>query len=132
MTIDLDQLEARAKAATPGPWRNAAGYKIKVAATGTHCASAWSRYTYETGKEITDEQAKANATYIAAANPAVVLELVAELRKARAERDWLAKRIALDGVSCPIEPNVCAGTCADHIQCWLEAAREAVATEEKQ
>lgn len=62
--------------------------------------------------------------------PDTVLELIAEVRKARAERDWLATRIALDGVSCPVEPNVCAGTCADHIQCWLEAAREAVAGKE--
>ena len=80
MSIDLDLLEALAKAATPGPWENAAGYKIEVAATGTHCASAWERYTYEPDKKITSEKAQANATYIAAANPAVLLELIAELR----------------------------------------------------
>ena len=90
--IDLEYLETLAKAATPGPWVNTAGYKIEVAATGTHCASAWERYTYEPEKEITSEKAQANAVFIAAANPTTMLELIAELRDARRERDWLASQ----------------------------------------
>lgn len=132
MTIDIDQIEYAAKAATPGPWQNAAGYKIEVAATGTHCASAWERYTYEPDKEITSEKAQANAAYIAAANPAVVLELIAELRKAQAERDWLAEMVIAvhETGYCPPEgecPVVNANP--DHgdcVKCWLNAAREAV------
>ena len=134
MTIDLDQLEAAAKAATPGPWVNTAGYKIEVAATGTHCASAWERYTYEPDKEITSEKALANAAYIAAANPAVVLELVAELRKAQDERDWLANDIATKDGNCPPILQDCTGiVCTTDVckKCWLKAAREAVEKEEQ-
>lgn len=129
MTVDLDALEAAAKAATPGPWKNAAGYKIKVTATGTHCASAWERYTYEPDKEITSEKAQANAVFIAAANPAVVLELIAEVRKARAERDWLARE--LSSVAHIMHPHGgYAPYCTHEVEldkcfrCWLEAARE--------
>lgn len=113
MTIDLDTLEAFAKAATPGPWDTKEGPDFsEILANSKNIALVGSQHK--------------DAAFIAAANPAVVLELIAELRKGRAERYWLATRIALDGVSCPIEPNVCAGTCEDHIQCWLEAARDAV------
>ena len=107
MNIYLDALEAAAKAATPGPWKNAAGYKIEVAATGTHCASAWERYTYETGKEITAEQAKANATYIATANPAVVLELVTELRRQRKAMQRLARALRVKTRALAIAQREC-------------------------
>lgn len=143
MTIDLDTLEAAAKAATPGPWVNTAGYKIKVASTGTHCASAWERYTYEPGKEITSEKAQANAAFIAAANPATVLELIAELRAEREkytnavkaykaavqEGEWLAYQVHKQRRRCPplqscdTDDIVTENDCQ---QCWLNAAREAV------
>lgn len=120
MTIDLDRLEAVAKAATPGPWNPSPGRALVVSRVDISepviCNCLSEQFA----------QAPKDAAFIAAVSPDVVLELVAELRKAKAERDWLAKRIALDGVSCPIEPNVCAGTCEDHIQCWLEAARDAI------
>ena len=128
MTIDLDALESAAKAATPGPWETI-GYRIY--ADKKNIASAQEVYSYREDEVVLPKEAEANATFIAAANPTTMLALIAELRETRAERDWLAKRIALDGVSCPIEPNVCAGTCADHIQCWLEAARDAVEKEAK-
>lgn len=79
-----------------------------------------------TDKDLDALEALANAAFAVAMNPATVLELIAELRQTRNERDWLAERIAFDGVSCPVEPNVCPGTCEDHIRCWLEAAHNAV------
>jgi len=64
---------------------------------------------------------------------AVILELIAELRQARAERDWLANRLGnLNEESsyselCPDKfstETVCKQTikCND---CWLQAAKEA-------
>lgn len=81
MTIDLDHLEAAANAATPGPWleRHEDVYSevdAHVAFCLTVCSSAAECC-------ITKKQAQANAAYIAAANPAVVLELIAEIRKLR-------------------------------------------------
>lgn len=64
MTIDLDAIESAAKAATPGPWnivRDPDGY------------------THYIGPSLVT-QVRDDADYIAAANPAVVLELVTELR----------------------------------------------------
>lgn len=149
MTIDLDYLEALAKAATPGPWRNAAGYKIEVVSTGAHCASAWERYTYEPDKKITSEKAQANAAFIAAVNPAVVFELVAELRAEREkytnavkaykavvqEGEWLAFQVHKSRKRCPPlqecdDDDIV--TINDCQQCWLEAAREAVEKEAKE
>lgn len=86
MTIDLDYLESTAKAATQGPWleRHEDVYSevdAHVAFCPTVCSSAPERC-------ISKEQAESNAAYIAAANPAVVLELIAELR---AKNDLLEK-----------------------------------------
>lgn len=80
MTIDLDQLEARAKAATPGPW-----YTIwyRIYAYKKNVASAQEVYSYNEEKEIPPKEAEANAAYIAVASPDTVLELIAELRRGR-------------------------------------------------
>lgn len=76
----------------------------------------------------------ATAAYIAVANPSVVRELIAELRQARAERDWLANRLGnLNEESsyselCP-DKFATETVCKQAIKCntcWLEAAREAV------
>ena len=58
--------------------------------------------------------------------PDTVLELIAELRQARAERDWLAARIHHDGyLSCPGgKVSECHKISCKN--CWLEAARDAV------
>lgn len=83
MTVDLDALEALAKAATPGPWAHyetmqADNHVTAVTAgggilTGTHVCGP----TYE----------KKNAEFIAAADPSTVLALIAELRQERERAD---------------------------------------------
>ncbi len=70
-----------------------------------------------------------NAAFIAAANPSAVLELIAELRQARAERDWLAHHF--DQRPCERDDQ-----CAFELskrdchqpsqQCWIDAAKSGV------
>lgn len=95
MTIDLDTLEFRAVVATPGPWKTVDARAMSIydeirGADGERIAT-----TYSTRNPF--DQAEANAAYIAAANPAVVLELIATLRQAmdmikkeQEARNWLA------------------------------------------
>ena len=123
MTIDLDSLESAARAATPGPWENAEDAVFRVT------VEAGDRWVCDciSGKVHSSQEAK-DAAYIAAANPAVVLELVTELRKARAAQEWIAQTIVGHHDACAY-PCKCGGRppCeAECVNCWLEAAREAV------
>lgn len=68
--FDLDALQAAAEAATPGPW------------TADCCSAA--NMVYGPSESIGVDAVRADAEFIAAANPAVVLELVAEHRAALA------------------------------------------------
>ena len=105
---ELDALEAVAKAATPGPW------KLDAEADTT-----------------LDDQIVRDGIYIATANPAVVLNLIAELRQARAERNWLVENMPNN--VCPEGKTECADRCPTAggkacyacALCWLEAAKEA-------
>lgn len=74
---ELSTLEAAAKAATPGPW-DCGGVEV---------------FLGEWNPLIAMCNSEDNAAYIAAVNPAVVLELIAELRQARAERDFILEQI---------------------------------------
>ena len=131
MTIDLDALEALAKAATPGPWEDDMLYNVRES-NDSKCVVVVTKTCTERFPTPND------AAYIAAANPAVVLELVAELRKTRAERDWLAEMVIAvhetgycppEG-ECPIvNANPDHGDC---VKCWLKAARDAVKKEAKE
>lgn len=105
MTLDLDVLQAAAEAATPGPWE--AEVDDGEGTTEVNAGSALTAWTeHQDGLRIgsparswrtTDriverddlydedfEQAAADAEFIAATNPAVVLELVAAHRAALA------------------------------------------------
>lgn len=68
---EIDALEAKAYAATTGPWR----------------------VLKENGWVVTDnvfietDALPRNAEYIAAANPAVILEMVREIRRLRKEKE---------------------------------------------
>jgi len=62
MNIDLDDIEAKAKAATPGPWKDSGGL----------VNAAESAVAYEVMPP--------DRAYIAAVNPAVMLEILHRLR----------------------------------------------------
>lgn len=118
----LDALEAATKAATPGPWRHPGRALV---------ASRMSEDEPLVCNCISKQfaQAPKDAAFIAAANPAAVLDLIAELRKVRRERDWLASQLegacysAEDAEYCSSHDcNDCKYTSA---KVWLEAAKEA-------
>ena len=86
--MDTDKLKALALAASPGPWRECGHDR-----GGCGCGQIWSteadmpvasseRGDDEIGK-IPEHIVKANAAYIAAACPATVLELIAEVERLR-------------------------------------------------
>jgi hypothetical protein len=91
MTTDLKELERLARAATPGPWAiNTAGIakrgepfkitEIYVYAPETQDDTAICADVID---PVTQEPSEANAAYIAAANPAAILSLIAELEQCR-------------------------------------------------
>lgn len=120
---ELADLEAKAKAATPGPWACWGTVKNLLGIGPTNWGIVYAALTEAGGrpgvlfttnhhlvteaekkqarKDHTDPgQAGRNAAYVAAANPAAVLSLIAELRQARAdvaqlekEADWMAERL---------------------------------------
>ena len=124
---ELSVLEAAARAATPGPWHIKRGYCL-YDERDMHIVSAWENYSGSLGLAIDSHQAMANAMFLEDTNPAAILELIAELRQARAERDWLAEQIG-GNLPCPpysivIDEADCDNECCE--DCWLQAAKEAV------
>lgn len=75
MTIDLDSLEAKARAATPGPWHLWGSDAVTIEAS-TFIATASDTRPMP--------QQQADAAFIAAASPDVVLALVERVRAAEA------------------------------------------------
>jgi len=126
---ELTAIEAAARAATPGPWYIKRGYCL-YDERDMHIVSAWENYSGSLGLTIDSHQAMANAMFLEDTNPAAILELIAELRQAKAERDWLAKYIIEHG-RCPSRDvwEKCTaeqGETDKCIACWLQAAKEAV------
>lgn len=83
---DLDALDRLAKAATPGPWM-VAGSDIWDTADGTYPGIPLMRADHEVrswGRPYTHHERNANAAFIAAASPSVILALVQRLRVAEA------------------------------------------------
>lgn len=104
---DLQQLKALALAATPGPWFTRPITDDDLYARGLAIVA-------ENGKTLSDEDAgpgDKDATYIAAANPAVVLDLIARIERTAAPApevdpekdfsDWMEKRGALGAGAVP-------------------------------
>ena len=85
MELDLNELERRAKAATPGKWT----WKQVGSFSTPGCAVFWPDTskggTHYRRLDSGGGMLEADANFIAAANPAVVLDLVCRLRDA--ERD---------------------------------------------
>ncbi len=104
MTLDLDRLEAVAKAATPGTWQRSYARSIE-AEQGASWQVVIDQMNDGIGAGVLDP---ADAEYIVVAQPLVMLKLVAELRKSRADLNewnehgapaWVdAKNTALDEV----------------------------------
>lgn len=84
MTLDLEDLQRKAEAATPGPWEwcpqtpPQMGYFNSPGLPVCDFGDAQQYYPTE-GAPPSDE----DAAFIAAANPAVILALIAELKEAR-------------------------------------------------
>jgi hypothetical protein len=91
--IDINELRRLAQAATPGPWinhgrqPNVAGLPHSAVAAKTLLARVYS----EAYGDV--EQETANASFIAAANPAAISELLDRIETAEEERDDVAQQL---------------------------------------
>lgn len=108
MTLDLDALEATAKAATPGPWRWDEDFgengDTGLALTNDARAEVVGAYNWHCCSFRDDPTVEDNdAEHIAAFDPPTVLELIAKLREARevlagaghtAAKYWRKMRVA--------------------------------------
>lgn len=79
--MNIEELKRLAEAATPGPWAAA------ISSNMVNGVCATFETICETGKNIDD------ALYIAAANPAAVLELIAEIERVTKQRDELLEAL---------------------------------------
>lgn len=92
MRIDLDDIERKAKAATPGPWKlvgtveQDGGDCEDIIPTGVSCSTYCYGGSAERAKDV-------DLDFIAAANPATIIELVRRLRDAEAENKGLAQAL---------------------------------------
>lgn|SRR3990167_412659 len=87
MTLDLDQLERLAKAATPGPWKHEPGRHLidVTSADSSELICRCSSYP--------PPVMASNALFIAACSPDVILALVARVREAETKLANLCKCI---------------------------------------
>lgn len=76
--IDLDALEAAARAATPGPWLTAEDWP----GNGRRYIVESKQRSVASTRTWDNDNTDADAAYIAAANPAIVLTIIARLRAA--------------------------------------------------
>lgn len=125
----IDRLEELAEKATQGEWNVSNDHFLigdvnKLLIANSLC---------ETRGQV---QSKANALFIAAANPAMIQEMIAEMRRLEKEADWLAEKarkcsFAYRNRSCH---HLCVGNCSICLydnrivtaQDFREAARKAV------
>ncbi len=91
--IGLDEIERLARAATPGEWSvgtlrpRSCGMEWVSSPDMSHiadCSEAVALTEWGLCGRVEPEQIEANAAYIAAANPAAILALIARLRAAEA------------------------------------------------
>ena len=103
MTPDLKELERLARAATPGPWLKVGmpyyHYQIHGAGRDGRDSERICMTTDAVLNDAPPDTRTANADYIIAANPAVILSLIAELERAKKDAGryrWFAD-IAVGG-----------------------------------
>ena len=77
--MNIEELKRMAEAATPGPWDEGDGHCLIVDANNGFVAQAY-------GERRRTEMA--NAAFIAAANPAAVLELIRQRDELRKATEW--------------------------------------------
>lgn len=82
--MNLDELKRLAEAATPGPWKvGTDGWPIGSFSTGNSNENGEDYHVSTYGlrcDELGSGDAKTDATFIAAANPATILDLVEKLK----------------------------------------------------
>ena len=87
--IDINELRRLTQAATPGPWMiDYVGVGFEVAAGESVIAQS-----QQIRGDMRHKARKANAAFIAAANPAVMIELLDRLEAAEKERDELRAEV---------------------------------------
>ena len=109
----VNKLEELAGKANSGPWINDEKGRIDS-------------HDHEAFSYIAQGCVKENAEYIAAANPAMIKEMVVEMRRLNKEADWLASYIGKhECVNGEPEVTICPSeeSCRIH---WRETAREAL------
>ena len=116
---ELNELDKLAKAATSGRW----------SIDERNCEIVVSRPDM---KDIAEAMSMHNggcdAAFIAAANPATIISLIAELRQARKERDWVIRRAVFNGNLCHRHIRDCGrdiGMGNNCVECWQTTAKEA-------
>lgn len=82
------KLKQLAEAATPGPWDRSDGNEVSISYEGDEAYWSWEN-AGPAQLHGTGTQPLADADFIAAANPAAVLALIAENEELRKERDNL-------------------------------------------
>lgn len=90
--IDVDELEAKAKAATPGPWEQTYGYgdsgHNNNVIFGREQPNQYVCRIVSGRGNGGEPESHANAAYIAALNPSVALALIARLKAAEHVAAW--------------------------------------------
>lgn len=88
MSIDKEKLKALAEAATPGPWRYGKNADDVVADHPAGHADDPHGIDYYGGHLVAESIAASNRAFIAAANPAAVLALIAENERLHKLISW--------------------------------------------
>ena len=102
--MNIEELKRLAEAATPGPWFAEASWQSTIlegrhdgkwAIRSSKKSHGFSPLAYVKGdKRITGGDGSLNAQFIAAANPAAVLELIAEVDRLRDEVNGMTGTLA--------------------------------------
>lgn len=94
----LVELEEKAKAATPGPWKKTRNKCAQVVAVGEPVQVAQcGDYTQKDLARFSGERWNANAAHIAACSPDTIIALIAEFRRVVADAkrmEWLEQQVA--------------------------------------